>query len=154
MIYALWVIIYDSYLWSCFIMRIWWWWKMDDSYGLKERLWVILSLLVKSPEFRFFQFRNSVRIFAGERRYPRTADLVVICKVGWRDPRTVDLGKIFTGESRDPRTAESVRIFKRGSKDPWTVEMRACRDLEGNADWDYRTGPNLCIPLQKFGPNR
>ena len=82
-IYALWLIIYESYLWSCIVMRIWWWWKMDDSYGLKERLWVILSPQVKSLE-RWMQGSMDGRISPNcKRRYkdPRTADLVGIFKV-------------------------------------------------------------------------
>ena len=80
--------------------------------------------------------------------------------MGWRDPRTVDLGKIFNGESRDPRTAESVRIFKRGSKDPWTAKIVLI--FRGHAgikkgmqeSTDYRIGPNPWLPLEKFGANR
>ena len=83
---ALWVIIYDSYLWSWFIMRIWWWWKMDDSYGLKKRLWVILSPQVKSLE-------NWIQGTMDGRIGPN-------CKRGYKDPRT----------------AKSVELLKKGKQ--------------------------------------
>ena len=101
-------------------MRIWWWWKMDDSYGLKERLWVILSLLVKSPELRFFSIQNYGLKFC---RDQRTADLVVIFKGGWRDLRTADLVIIFRGGWSDPRTADLFEIFKRGWRDLRTADL-------------------------------
>ena len=116
------------------------WWKLNESYSSKERLWVILSPQVKSLQNwmqghldgrispncklgytdgftggqigRTFKKRKS-----GIQRPPIWSKFL---KGGWRDPRTNDLVQIFKGMegSTDRRISPNFKKGKAGINGP------------------------------------